>query len=104
MAIAAILAFDLIKRLTSRGGTKDGFQHIKQEFDQLGTDFTSVNQDVQQIVQPNIAGRAHLHPPNHAGGDSRGQSYSEQRAVSSFFNQLGSRSSRAVRLRRTTPT
>lgn len=46
MAVAAILAggaFDLIRHLTSHGTSKNTFQQLKQEFQQLGSDLQAGN-------------------------------------------------------------
>src|SRR5208283_4475368 len=52
------------------------------------TDFTTVQQDVQQIGQQQGAGHAHHHH-HHSGGPGSGQSSSQQQTISTLFSQLG---------------
>jgi outer membrane protein assembly factor BamD (BamD/ComL family) len=52
------------------------------------SDLDTVQQDVQQLGQQQVAGSAHHHHSHHGGGESD-QSSSQQNAISTLFGQLG---------------
>jgi hypothetical protein len=52
------------------------------------SDFATVQQDVQQIAQQQSAGGAHHHH-HHYSSDSDSQTSSQQTAISTLFNELG---------------